>query len=832
MGVSGGGTGGDDQRAEARYRNLVEAAPAGLYRTDAEGRGIYVNEALCRLTGRDAAFLTGDGWAEIVHPDDRERVVREYVEGIEAGVPFHAEFRYLRPDGTVVWVHVVSLPERDPDGTVAGYVGTVHDVTVQHRAQDAMNALAEASAAPGGMEAFQQVCVQALARTYGARYAFVGWIDDAEATRMRTLAMWDAETGFGENFTYDLAGTPCGDVLENGITLVADRAAERYPDDPFMVTAGIESYFAAPLTDGAGGNLGLVGVADVNPITPTPWSEPILASFARRIAAEMERDRAESRLRASEASLALAQAIAHVGHWEWDAAANASRKSDEAWRILGMEPAEGGLSDEAFLALIHPDDRLEVRARLGDALDPEKRAPFSVDFRVVLPSGEVRHVHEQADTTFDGDGRPVRMVGTIQDVSDLARAQEARERAQAQLLQAQKMEAVGLLAGGVAHDFNNLLTTIMGYAELAAQRTGGPEDPLGSHLAEIRRAAERAAALTRQLLLFSRRQPMAFVPQDLKARVGDLVRMLGRLIGERVEVATELADDLWPVRADGVSIDQMIVNLAINARDAMPDGGRLTIGAENVTLSEADAEAFPEGRAGQVVRLAVSDTGTGMDPETLARVFEPFFTTKEPGQGTGLGMSVAHGIARQHGGWIGAESTPGKGTTFAIFLPRVGEEVVAEAPREAPPEVDGAGRRVLVVEDEPAVLAFAHTALTRGGYEVTAAGTAREALALFEREEGAFALVFSDVVLPDQNGLKLVDELQSRRADVNVLLCSGYPDPQAGWAAVEERGLRFIQKPYSLAALLAAVADGIAAADGDGHGDGGRPSGGQKPAVT
>jgi PAS domain S-box-containing protein len=403
------------------------------------------------------------------------------------------------------------------------------------------------------------------------------------------------------------------------------------------------------------------------------------------------------------------------------------------------------------------------------------------------------------------DGGLVGAVVTFTDITERRRSEAERTQVQAELAQTRKMEAVGLLAGGIAHDFNNLLTSIRGFTDVALEKLP-PDNPARDDLEQVRQTAARAGAVTGQLLTFSRTQPLRLEPVDLAAQVREMTGMLARIIGEKVTIRTDLPDDLWPVRGDPTGIDQVIVNLAINGRDAMPDGGVLTVTARNVPAGE-DASA-PLGSTGPFVSLTVGDTGLGMDGDTVVRVFEPFFTTKGRARGTGLGLSVVYGIVQDHGGWIDVESAPGHGTTFRVQLPAApGARPPGEPAAGAGADAAGDGARVLVVEDEPTLRSFVVAALTQGGYRVTATASAEEALEAFEREGPELALVFSDVVLPGRSGLWLVDTIRARRPDLPVLLTSGYPERETGWAEIRERGIGLLAKPYTLATLLEAVAE-------------------------
>jgi signal transduction histidine kinase len=387
------------------------------------------------------------------------------------------------------------------------------------------------------------------------------------------------------------------------------------------------------------------------------------------------------------------------------------------------------------------------------------------------------------------------------------KAEEEKEKIQAQLLHSQKMEAVGTLAGGVAHDFNNLLTAIQVSADLAMMEMDETE-PVYKDLKEIYRVAMNAADLSRQLLMFSRKHPMKMSSLILDKIIENLQKMLYRLLGENISIQTDLEPELWTVHADRGTIEQVIVNLVVNSRDAMPDGGVLTIKTENVVLDDEYCKSSSEAKPGKYVRLSVVDDGEGIDKEIMEHIFEPFFSTKGPGQGTGLGLSVVYGIIKQHEGWIDVLSEKGKGSAFEIYLPvntlRIEEK---EEEKISLKKLQGSGKRILLVEDEKSVCEFTAKGLNRNGYVVFTAHNAREAFELFQKEEGNFDLIFSDVGLPGQSGLEFVEQIQADTPDLKLLLSSGYTDHKSQWPIIREKGFKFLQKPYALTDLLRVIKD-------------------------
>jgi len=471
----------------------------------------------------------------------------------------------------------------------------------------------------------------------------------------------------------------------------------------------------------------------------------------------------------------------------------------QSHRIVAVNQAaveQYGYSREEFIGLSvlevrPPEDHAEVRKVLA-AMPHGFWKASAVRHR--RKDGSVFRVDVWSRDTIV-DGRPVR-VSTISDVSE-------RVQLEHELRHAQKMEAVGRLAGGVAHDFNNVLTSIIGYSELLLERLRDDADATAD-VQDIRRSADRAAALTRQLLAFSRQQVMRIEIVPLHDVVERVRMLLGRVIGEDIELQTQLAPTTWPVRVDPGQVEQVIMNLAVNARDAMPAGGTLLLSTQNVTLREdasADALTIP---AGDYAELLVRDTGTGMDAITRARVFEPFFTTKPAPEGTGLGLSMVYGIIRQSNGFITVESAPGRGTTFRILLPRAGRATPLSTAAVRAPAGDG-HRTVLVVEDEDAVRRITCRVLERLGYTVVAAADGDEALAIVARGGPVIDLLVTDLLMPRMNGRELAGQLAATFPALRVLFVSGYTDEAIGQHGMLRPGTGFLQKPFSIESLGEAV---------------------------
>ena len=462
--------------------------------------------------------------------------------------------------------------------------------------------------------------------------------------------------------------------------------------------------------------------------------------------------------------------------------------------LLGYAPDE--LAGRPLLELVHADDAEATRRVFGEGVASGQGGRL-LELRFRHKDGTFR--------TLEAIGRYLLHDPVVQGVVINARDVTERRSLERQLLQSQKMEAVGRLAGGIAHDFNNVLTAILGYAGLLLD--GLPTlSPLRPDLEEIHKAAERAAGLTRQLLAFSRKQVLEMRVLDLNELVADMDKLLRRLLGEDIEVFTSLAPSLGAVRADPAQLEQVIVNLAVNSRDAMPQGGRLAIETHNAELDDSYAREHVAVRPGRYVMLAVSDTGTGMDAETMSHVFEPFFTTKESGKGTGLGLATVYGIVKQSGGYVWCYSELGHGTTFKVYLPRV------DAPIERAPVRAAAGSPpprgweiVLLVEDDPRLRELTRRVLEKHGYTVLEAATAQAASALERGYTGPIHLLLTDVVLPGASGRTLADELLARRDGLKVLFMSGYTADAIAHRGVLAPNTAFIHKPFSADALAAKV---------------------------
>jgi PAS domain S-box-containing protein len=471
--------------------------------------------------------------------------------------------------------------------------------------------------------------------------------------------------------------------------------------------------------------------------------------------------------------------------------------SDNVERLLGYTIDEC-LGPEGLFGQLHPQDRQGVLDGLAQLL-AEKQ--ITRDCRIRHKNGDYRWVRDEQRLVCDAGGAPVEIVGSWADITE-------RKALEEQLRQSQKMEAVGQLAGGVAHDFNNMLAVIRGNAELLLMDEGQHTAGAREGLKHVMEASERAANLTRQLLTFSRKQAMQPQPLLLNEVIANLTKMLNRVISENIDLQCQYATPLPYVQADTGMMEQVILNLVVNARDAMPQGGQLRVATEQLSLDETHARLNPNARAGEFVCLLVSDTGTGIAPEVLPRIFEPFFTTKEVGKGTGLGLATVYGIVKQHHGWIEVSSQVGEGTLFKVFLPAIPTPAGLAAAAEVEAEVRGGNETILLVKDEHTVRLMTRRILESKGYRIREATSGEEALKLWQSHAGEIAMLLTDIIMPgEMTGRDLAERLWAQRPGLKVIFMSGYSAEVLGKGTEFIRRTRthFLQKPCRSRALLETV---------------------------
>ncbi|HTO83004.1 MAG TPA: PAS domain S-box protein [Methylomirabilota bacterium] len=636
------------RQAEQQYRRIVENANEGIWLLDPDARTVYANARLAEMLGYGVADMIGRRNLEFMDAAAQEQSKRNW-EKRRAGLSSRHEFRFRRRDGTDLWTHVSAVPIQD-EGGFAGALAMVTDISERKLVETALRESEARLRRAGRM----------------ARFGHWKWIADGPQ-----------DDGTGGTSEYSVEGAeilgrspeelaiPNRDYLRQ-VVHPDDRAHVRDVSLQLFGEAGpfysLEYRIIRP--DGE--------IRDIQEMGENVYAADGTPLYAEGTIQDItERKRAEAALRASEAHLRRASRIAKFGHWMWTPdvdgrwTGGASRYSSEGAAILGYDAADLVISNADFYArIVHPDERARLRA-IGERVARRREPGYSVEYRIVRPDGTVRDVQEIGENVFDASGRIAAAAGTIQDVTE-------RKRLEEQLRQAQKMEVVARITGGVAHDFNNLLTVILGNAEMLGQRLTG--EPLEQRLADmILDAAHRGGDLVSQLLSFARRQPLEPKPVDANGLIDGMLLLLRRSAGGAVALDVAPAADLWPALVDPAQLETALLNLAINARDAMPSGGILRVETANVRLDDAFVAKNRGAHPGDYVMLAVVDNGTGMAPDVAARVFEPFFTTKPIGKGSGLGLSMVYGFVKQSGGYVQIETRVGAGTAVRLYLPRLPE---------------------------------------------------------------------------------------------------------------------------------------------------------------
>ncbi|GMV43005.1 MAG: hypothetical protein AMXMBFR64_47210 [Myxococcales bacterium] len=926
-----------------RFRDLVEGIAAVVWEADPD-RSLYayVSRHAERLLGFPVAMWTTQPhfWVERIHHNDRARTVLSGRRAATEGRDHELEYRILGDDGRVIWVRDIVQVLRSRDGRPMMLRGVMTDVTARKRAEEALTVRARQQAAVAEMShrAITHVeCGALLADTAELVAVALGvpMVEVHRATRsgaLEVVASAGMDGGVGSR-PVRLAPAAEPDQAswawrEDQAVIADDLSTDvRFSPDPFLLALGAKSGITVVIP-GNKRPFGLLSAYAKHRRSFASHDLHFLQAIGHMVAAALERLQASEELARSERRFNLLAATAPVGILQTDATGRCTYVN-ERWReLVGFTPAASRRLD--WLRAVHPQDRRRVRTAWGRAV--RLGAPFAVECRLTGPDGAVLWGLLQAQPERRPDGAVVGWVGTVTDISELKRAEEAlkesqrkisslmadlpgmayrcrndstwtmelvsdgcreltgyepadivdngrlsfsdlilpedqamvwsevqtavqarspyrlsyrirhrdgsarwvweqgravygsdesvlalegfitdiseRKTLEEQLRQSQKLEAVGRLAGGIAHDFNNLLTAILGFAVLVMGQLG-EEHPLWRRVAEIKKAAERAASLTSQLLAFGRSQILQPRVLDIYAVVSDMDQMLRRLIGEDVDLVTVRGPVPGRVRADRGQLEQVVVNLAINARDSMPGGGRLEIEVSVRDVAPGSREHQGGLPAGSWVVLSVRDSGGGMDQDTQNRIFEPFFTTKEKSKGTGLGLATVYGIVKQSGGEIRVESAPGEGSRFDVLLPRVDDEV-EPARRRQEDEAERGTETVLLVEDEDMVRELAWRALEMHGYRVMETGRPEEALAILRDFEGTIDIMVTDVVMPVMSGGALAQHASMLRPTMRVLFMSGYTDDAIVHHGINDRRHAFLQKPFTpsdLARMVRSVLD-------------------------
>ena len=759
------------RESERRLHLAVQVSKTGLWDYDLRSKQVYYSPEWQAQLGYAPGEIGNaiEEWQNRIHPEDRERAMA-VIKSLSATAPeFESDFRLRHKDGSYRWILARGALLFDTQGHPRRVLGSHMDFTERKKMEEEL-------------DASRRLVHRILNATPDLLYIY----DLAEGRNTFANRHVTEFLGYSFDRAQALGADLMGEIL--------------HPEDAPAVAQHYRRCRAA--ADGetleieyrmrhADGHWCWVHCRDMV-FSRTDGIPSKVLGVAQDVT---ERKHAEDALRKSEAWLERAQRIAELGSWEASTESLAAgsrapiRWSDELYRIWGVTRESFIPTSESIPTTVHPEDRAALRAAIDGSLDTGK--PFRLDHRIVRPDGTQRWVREHGELEVEDSGIR-RMIGTAQDVTEYRRLQD-------QFLQAQRLESIGRLAGGVAHDFNNLLTVILCCGELVLEELP-PDGFLAASVGEIRKAAQRAAALTEQLLAFGRRQVVQPKVLDLNLVIQDVQTMIGRLIGEDIDLMVRL-EASGKVLADPNQINQVLMNLAVNARDAMPHGGKLVIGTHDFTAGDSR----PELAGGSYVELSVGDTGSGMDEYTRSHLFEPFFTTKEKAKGTGLGLSTVYGIVKQAGGHIWVRSEPGAGTTFHICLPRAAGEVACAEVSPVPVADLSGYETLLVVEDQAEVRHLAMEVLESYGYKVLGAASGPDALQLCSIYTGPVHMLVTDVVMPGMTGPELAAQLTVLRPSIKVLFMSGYADKLIAEKGALAGETAYLQKPFSPRSLAAKV---------------------------
>ena len=730
------------------YKQLLENLSEVVYSVNSDACITYISPNVERITGYTPAELIGRAFTDFVHPEDLAKRIENFQHAL-AGEEFSSEYRFITKNNACLWGYTRHKPVYE-EGAVVGVQGVMVDITGRKQAEEALETMAEMlDNAPNSITVHDM----------NGRFLFAN-------RRTFELHGYQPEEFLSINLC-DLDVPESAALLEERFRRIREEGEAR-----FEVAHYRRDGSTFPL--------------EVHAKTIDWYGQPAVLSIADDIT---ERKQTQAELERLMSAIEQTREVIVI--------------TDTDGTIQFVNPAFEQVTGYTREEALGQNPRILKSGEQDNA--------FYQQLWVTLTSGRTWHgrfINRKKDGSLyteeaaispvtDASGRIINYLAVKRDVTEEIKVEE-------QLYQAQKMESIGRLAGGVAHDLNNLLSPILGYGEMLLEDTP-PNNPRREPLEEVVSAGKRAQSLVRQLLAFSRRQSLQFQPIDVNDLLGDFKKLLRRTVREDIEIHMRLPPRIPQVKGDLGQLEQVVMNLAVNSQDAMPNGGRLTIETEQVELDEDYARKKRGVKPGPYVKVAISDTGFGMDADTLEHLFEPFFTTKESGKGTGLGMSTAYGIVKQHGGNIWAYSECGLGTTIKVYLPipaETLEKVSDSAPKQ--PEIRGS-ETILLVEDDRQVRNLASIVLERCGYTVLSAASGEEALSVLQSHTGEMHLLLTDVIMPDMNGKEVFEQISESWPDVRVLYMSGYTDDVIAHHGVIDAGVNFIEKPFNIKTLATKV---------------------------
>ncbi|MHB8107812.1 MAG: PAS domain S-box protein [Candidatus Cryosericum sp.] len=779
------------KESEMQFRALSEQAAIGITKTEAvSGKYVFVNQHFADIVGYTREELLTMNFQSLTHPDDLAEDESD-VERLLKGElhEYSIEKRYRRKNRTTIWVKLTVSPLGHEGQRPEYLIGLIEDISARKRAEEALQSSEE------------QYRTLFETMNQGVIYQdAAGMITSINPAAIRMLSL-SPDKARGQ---YSLEASWAA-IREDGSPYPADT----HPSVEALRTGQSIQDIVMGLVHVGDGLTKWIRISSVPQFRAGETKPYQVYSVFEDIT---ERRQTAHDLEASREALLEAQAIAHIGGWKMDAVTRAFDWSDEVCLIHGIQPGTS-ITHEAYLELIHPDDRKKLFEALQDGMAGKKQE-FLVDYRIVQHDTSERFIALTGKTVEDKNGKVIAVRGTMQDITERKRAEAEKQAMQTQLLQSQKMEAIGELAGGVAHDFNNLLTGILGNITLIRDALP-PSDAIREKLNLAESAAHQAADLTRGLLTFARSALVVPAPVCMNTAVEAALTILRQSLPAAIEISCDFEWSAWNVLVDQGQMTQIILNLGINARDAMNGKGRITFVTRNLVVDEYYLRQHSFARTGEYVLLSVSDTGPGIPHEIMEHIFEPFHTTKPLGSGTGLGLSIVYGAAKQAGGWVTAESPPGLGATFEIYLPRTLEQPKEPTVASTQSQTEQKGGTILVVEDEPIVAGVAQSLLTRQGYKVLAAADGAAAIDVVQANSPHVDLVLLDMTMPGLTTDEIIAGLRHLDPKVPILLNSGYTSSDAVTSLLNESIVQgFLAKPYDLQQLLQSIDSLLPAAKG------------------
>lgn len=770
---------------QARYFDLYDLAPVGYCTLNERGLILEANLTATTLLGVPRGAMVKQPVSRFIHSDDKDLYYMHRKRLLDTEEPQAWDMRMLKGDGTAFWGHLAATVAQDTDGTDVVRI-MLSDVTERIRVERAQAFLARADWLTSD-EGFFQALARFLADDLGMDYVCIDRLA-GDCLAAETLAIW-FDGHFEDNVSYTLKDTPCGDVVGKSLCCFPSGVRHLFPKDQVLQDMTAESYLGATLWGSNGRPIGLIALIGRRPVGDPDTVKTTLDLVAVRAAAELEHHQAEETLRASERMLQDSQAVAHIGSYitELNAAefaTNTWKASPEIYKIFGIDKSYPHTLD-GWAGFIHPDSKEELLAYHKQVVEERKR--FDLQYKIIrINDGEERWVQGTGEIEYDEHSNPIRMLGTIQDITERKLVEDQNTQLQAQLHHVQKMENLGSLAGGIAHDMNNVLGAILGLASanIEVQPAGSPARRA---FEVIIKAAERGGKMVRSLLTFARKSPAETLQLDMNTVLQEEVHLLENTTLSKVRLVLDLGPNLRPISGDVNALTHALMNLCVNAVDAMPDNGTLTFRTRNVD--------------NDWIEVMVEDTGTGMPKEVLEKAMDPFFTTKGIGKGTGLGLSIVYQTVKAHRGQMEILSEPSQGTRVRMRFPAC--EI--SHPNTANPAVDQVANpllamKVLLVDDDELIQSSMQTILEVLGHTVTTASSGEEALARLEAGFGP-DLVILDMNMPGLGGIGTLPRLRALRPNVPVLLSTGRVDQTALELASAHAGVTLLSKPFSMREL-------------------------------